>query len=178
MGITIHYSFVRKKSPKDLLRKAKKLAVKLNWKVLEDNIKNNELELHPHPDCESVELKFKQLKEVREIEGYDYIKNILDDFKFNDKWDNKLWVCTMFCKTQYARIKTHIEVAEFLRVVSSYCYMSRVSDEGDYFEQGFSKKAIEDLKKDFDSSSKMISMLSGQLKEAFGKDKVICGGDL
>ena len=75
MGITIHYSFGKIENPNGLLKRAKERALKMNWKILED--KKNCLTLHPHNDCESVDLEFKQLKEVRKIKDYDYIKNII-----------------------------------------------------------------------------------------------------
>ena len=65
MGITIHYSFGKIENPNGLLKRAKERALKMNWKILED--KKNCLTLHPHNDCESVSLEFKQLKEVRKI---------------------------------------------------------------------------------------------------------------
>lgn len=169
MGITIHYSFVKREIPKDLLSKAKLFAKKLNWEVLEDS--ENCLILHPQENCESVALEFKQLKEVRKIEGYDYIKNILKDFKLENENEN-IWLCSMFCKTQYAGSKVHIEVAEFLRFIASYCYMSSIIDEADYYEKGFNEKSLKEVNKEFDESSKMISAMIGQFKDMFGKDRV------
>ncbi len=175
MGITIHYSFVKRENPKSLLNLALLLAQKLNWKILED--KKNCLILHPTEECESVELRFMQIKNVRKIKEYDYITNIFKDFDFDEKYDKDVWVCTMFCKTQYAGVKTHIQVAEFLRVIASFCSDVKIHDEADYYEKGRSKKSIEDTAKEFDSSTKMISGLSRQLKEVFGEERVLSSVD-
>lgn len=168
MGITIHYRFIKKENPKELIKIAKELAKKLNWEIRE---KKGEIWFLPSANCEGVDITFKKWKDVKKIEDWDYTKETLEEME--NKIDEDYYVCSAFCKTQYAGIKSHIEVAEFLRVIASNCYIAEVSDEGDYYES----KDINRLKEDFDSSAKMINGLASMLKKNFGKEKVYTSQD-
>lgn len=171
MGITIHYRFmVRSRDALlELLAEVKAIAEKLEMKVLEH--RDMELVLHPHPDCESVNLEFRQWKEVKAVKEWDYCKEVMQDYE--KILHDEDFVCGSFTKTQYAGYKTHVLVAELLRKVAGLCTLAYVSDEADYYET----RDAEKTRQEFDESSEMISKLAGVLKEALGKDKVYASID-
>jgi hypothetical protein len=76
----------------------------------------NGLILYPHPDCEPVELLFEN--EV-----------------FLDR----------FTKTQFAGIKTHIQLIEFLRLIKPFFSEFKVEDDGEYWETGMREMLIHNL---------------------------------
>jgi len=168
MGITIHYRFSRQTEPEELMKQAEKLAKKLKWKIIER--KRNKLILHPSNDCEGIELHWHKVKTIKKREGWDYNKASLEDF--GETYEEN-WFCSGFTKTQYTGFQIHIQVAEFLRYVASFCEKTEISDEADYYET----RDTEKLKTQLDSSAKMIGMLTSQLKEVFG-DKIITGDEL
>lgn len=171
MGITIHYAFMTRNEEPVLrvLREVKKMAEKVGMKVLEH--RDMELVLHPHPDCETLALEFEQWKAVRQREGWDYCKEVMQDYE-KVLHDEDL-VCASFTKTQYAGYKTHVLVAELLRKVAGSCTLAYVSDEADYYETSDEEKT----KQSFDESSEAISRIASVLKEAFGKDRVYASID-
>jgi hypothetical protein len=171
MGITIHYAFMMRDRDAVLqvLKEIKDIAVKLKMKIVDDS--GMSLVVHPHPNCETLNLEFKKWFEVKQKKGFDYCKATLQDYE--KVLDDKEFVCSDFTKTQYAGYKTHILVAEMLRKVASRCTLAYVYDEADYYET----RNLEKTAKNFDESSKMIGMIAGVLKEIFGKDNVYCAID-
>ena len=156
MGITIHYRFLRKQEPTELLKNVEQIGLKLGFKVESKN--KNSIVFNPHKNSEWIDLTFESVKDIRaKNEGWNYNQSTLKEF--NNPNDCEFY-CSGFCKTQYAGIETHIKVAEFLRVIASFCSESIIYDEGDYYESQNLEQAI----KSFDSSSKMISNLLGVLK--------------
>ncbi len=171
MGITIHYRFMAtsRDAVSKLLAEVKVIAEKLEMQVLEH--RDLELVLHPHPDCESVDLTFRQWKEVKAAKEWDYCKEVMQDYE-KVLHDEDL-VCGSFTKTQYAGYRTHVLVAELLRKVAGACTLAYVSDEADYYETRDAEKA----RQEFDESSEAISKIAIALKEAFGKDRVYASID-
>lgn len=171
MGITIHYRFmaISRDAVLKLLAEVKVIAEKLEMKVLEH--RDMELVLHPHPDCETVNLDFRQWKEVKAVTGWDYCKEVMQDYE--KILHDEDFVCGSFTKTQYAGYKAHVLVAELLRKVAGACTLAYVSDEADYYEI----RDTEKTRQEFDESSEAISKLASMLKEAFGKAKVYASID-
>lgn len=171
MGITIHYRFMARSrdAVSKLLAEVKVIAEKLGMKVLEH--RDLELVLHPHPDCETLALEFEQWKAVKQREGWNYCKEVMQDYEKVLHDDD--YVCGSFTKTQYAGYKTHVLVAELLRKVAGSCTLAYVSDEADYYETRDAEKTMQE----FDESSEAISKIAGMLKEAFGKDRVYASID-
>lgn len=181
MGLTIHYSFAKEKTPEYLLREAENIAKNLGWKVLHRSW--NHIILHPHERCESIELHFRKVKNIKpayedgkmtqdwSIEGVN-----LKDCKGN--MDENDWFCGGFVKTHYAGYQIHIQVVEFLRFMASKCFLSYINDESDYYENGYSKKEEERLKEYLDGYNVMIGNLASTLKKGFGDKNIITGGDL
>ena len=166
MGITIHYGFrMRSKdSVIRLLKKTKALASKLGMKLIQEQ--DTMLVLHPHPKCESINLDFRQWKEVKAVKEWDYCKECMQDFsKLLNDTD---YVCASFTKTQFAGFETHVTVAEFLRRIAASCSLSYVSDEADYYETGDMELAA----KNFDANTEMIQKFTTYLKEHFGAENV------
>ena len=174
MGITIHYSFCREMSPEVLLKKLEPVAEGFGFKIEERSW--NKLIINPHEDSECITLHFHKAKSIKAREGYDLEKSRIERNELGYTGENE-WFCSGFVKTQYAGVFTHIKVAEFLRVVSSFCQKSSIYDEADYYEKGYSEEALEQTKEHFDNSSKMISQLLGQLKDIFGKNNVLTSAD-
>ena len=175
MGVTIHYRFARFNTPEHLLKKVETLAKKLGMEIHHRSW--NHIIIHPHQQCESIELHWHQVKTIkaRNKDNYDYD---LATIKELGELDDKMWFCSNFTKTHYAGVETHINVAELLRFVGSYCQKSEVSDEADYYEKGMSEKTLEELKADWDDYNKSMSLFTANLKEIFGSENVIAGGDL
>ena len=179
MGITIHYTFVRRMSPEFLLRQTAAKARRMGMQV--ERHSANHLLINPHPECESVDLNFRQWKSLQNIDD-------TSDDADECKWLRQMmehncgrvirdedWICQGFTKTQFAGWECHCTVAELLRFVSAYCRLTEISDEGGYYEAGADR--YHRVKDAFDSSSRAISEFAGKLKEAFGADNVLCGQD-
>ena len=171
MGLTIHYRFMARSRDaiSKLLAEVQGIAEKLDMKVLEH--RELELILHPHPDCESVNLAFRKWKEVKAVKEWDYCKEVMQDYE--KVLDGEDFVCGSFTKTQYAGYKAHVLVAELLRKVAGSCTLAYVSDEADYYET----RDTEKTRQEFDESSEAISKIASMLKEAFGKDRVYASID-
>lgn len=153
----------------NILREIKDIASKLGMKIISDD--KTSLIIHPHPNSESINLEFKQWKEVKNIKEWDYCKDTMLDYE-KVLHDND-FVCSSFTKTQYAGYRVHVLVAEILRKIAGRCTLVYVSDEADYYET----RSIEKTAESFDESSAMISMVTGRLKEVFGSENVYCAMD-
>ena len=166
MGITIHYRFrVRSRDVAlRLLSGAKAVAVRLGMKVMQE--REMMLVLHPHPGCESINLHFRQWKEVKAAKEWDYCRESMQDFEKVLRNDD--FVCADFTKTQYAGFKTHVIVAEFLRRIAGSCSLAYVSDEADYYETREAEKAAGN----FEENAEMIRKVGDFLKEKFGDENV------
>jgi len=172
MGVTIHWDFVRSESPEKLLKRAEKVAKELGFKIEERGW--NKLIINPDEESEWICLHFHKAKTIKRRVGYDLEKEKMSRKEvYKDDW-----FTGGFTKTHYAGPEVHIKVAEFLRFIASNCEEAKVHDEAHYYENGFDKKFIEKLKAYWDDYNKMIGNLAGQLKKAFGKDNVLCSGDL
>ena len=162
MGITIHYRFMARSrdAVSKLLAEVKVIAEKLGMKVLEH--RDLELVLHPHPDCETLALEFEQWKAVKQREGWNYCKEVMQDYEKVLHDDD--YVCGSFTKTQYAGYKTHVLVAELLRKWQAHALwpMSQM-------RQATMRQGMQKTMQEFDESSEAISKIAGMLKEAFGK---------
>lgn len=172
MGLTIHYGFTREKMPENLLKRAEEKAKKLGWKILQRSW--NKLEVHPDENCESIILHFHQAKTIKAREGWDLEKSQLEG-KHSEDED---WYAGGFVKTHYAGYKVHIEVAEFLRWFGSYCEKKEVYDESGYYEIGYSEEEVERMKEYLNDYNKSLSSLASKLKDVFGSENVVSGGDL
>ena len=171
MGITIHYRFMAtsRDAVSKLLAEVKVIAEKLEMKIV--RFEGLSLVIDPHPDCETLALEFEKWKAVRQREGWDYCKEVMQDYE-KVLHDEDL-VCGSFTKTQYAGYKAHVLVAELLRKVAGSCTLAYVSDEADYYET----RDAEKTRQEFDESSEAISKIASMLKEAFGKDRVYASID-
>ena len=127
--------------------------------------------ISPHPKCETIDLHFRQWKEVKAVQGWDLCKESM--LEFERKLRDVDYVCASFTKTQYAGFSVHVAVAELLRAVASRCSLAYVSDEADYYETGDSRRA----RSNFDESTEMLKAVSAQLKKIFGEDKVVAAID-
>jgi len=179
MGLTIHYSFKRERSPEELLKRAEIIAKKLGWEILERSW--NKLIVHPHTECESVDLHFHKVKNIKPVykdgkitEDWSFEGAKLKDFNFDDEE----WFCGAFVKTHYAGYKVHVQVAEFLRWFGSFCENSEVHDESGYYETGHSEAEENRLKNYLDEYNGMMGRNAKKIKDIFGSDNVLCGGDL
>lgn len=168
MGITIYYAFVRRQEPQDLNQQVEKLVRSMGMKIMGNS--DNHLAILPHPKCESINLEWRQWKSIKGMPKSEanYWQNVKLDFS-NIHEDE--WVCIGFTKTQYAGIKCHREVCEVLRFVSAHCSKSAISDEAEHYEM-FGESAYEKAKKNFDASTKLLSIVAGTLKEVCGKENV------
>lgn len=174
MGLTIHYTFLRDKTPEYLLKKVEIVAIRLGFKIEERGY--NKLILNPHKGSEWIELHFHKAKKILQREGLNFEKEKLKRGDFGKVYPAD-WICSGFTKTHYAGYENHVKVAEFLRIVASYCRKSEVYDESGYYEEGFSPEAVKKLKDFLGDYNKMLGKLGNQLKEAFGGE-VILGKDL
>lgn len=171
MGITIHYRFLRSEEPENLLRKIQPLAEEMGMNIIERSW--NKMILHPHPKCEAISLHWHKVKTIKKRTGWDYDKSTLND-ECPDAYEED-WYCSSFTKTQYASKDIHVKVAEFLRVVASFCRMSVVSDEAEYYESQDFLKASESI----DQNQKLIDDVFTMLKKAgFKEGQIIKGSDL
>jgi len=174
MGLSIHYLFLRDKSPEPLLKKAEILAQKIGFKIEERAW--NKLIINPHEDSEWIELHFHKAKTILKRKGWDLEKKQLERKRLGD-FDSEDWICGGFVKTPYAGYKIHIKVAEFMRIIAGHCEKSEVYDESGYYEEGYSKKSEQKLKEFLDDYNKGLASMGNQLKEIFGTDKVLMGSD-
>lgn len=175
MGVTIHYRFVRIKTPEHLLKKIEVLAKKLGMKI--EHRSWNHLTINPHEKSEWIDLHWHKIKTIKhkKDDGWSYDLSTINDL---GELDDEMWFSSSFTKTHYAGVETHIKVAELLRFVSSHCHKSEVSDEADYYESGMSEKTIEKLNSYWDDYNKSIGILTAKLKETFGSVNVITGDEL
>jgi hypothetical protein len=72
-------------------------------------------------------LLFEKLKQLTPEELERLMKEL------NDPLANR-WVCSGFCKTQFAGVDVHVQVAEILRLVASFMSYVEIDDETDYYE--------------------------------------------
>lgn len=175
MGLTIHYSLVRERSPEELLKKAEALAKKLGFKIEERSW--NKLIINPHKESEWIELHFHKKKTIVKREGWDLEKKHIEENRAGETYDDD-WFCGGFVKTHYAGWEAHIQVAEFMRFIASYCEKSNIHDESDYYEKGYSEESAKELKEFLNDYNKSLGNITSKLKEAFGKGNVILGADL
>ncbi len=175
MGVTIHYRFARNKTPEHLLKKVETLAKNLGMAIIHRSW--NHLIINPNDKSESIELHWHKVKTIK---ARDKDKWSIESATINDlgKLDNETWFCSSFTKTHYAGVEIHIKVAELLRFVAGRCTKSEISDEAGYHESGMSEKTLEKLKSYWDDYNKSIALITGELKEAFGKENVITGDEL
>ncbi len=171
MGITIHYRFMmrNREAVIKMLNGIKEIAEKLGMRIVRDEAVC--LIIHPHKDCETLHLDFRKWKDIKKITEWNYVKETMNDY--GKVLHDEDFVSSGFTKTQYAGYKTHVLVAELLRKVAGKCTLAYVSDEADYYET----RNIGRTTRNFDESSKMISMVASKLKEAFGKENVYCSID-
>ena len=105
MGVTIHYRFLVR-HPEVLERMQGWLATlagEFGMEVRERNSEEHSLLIDP-PQCETLDLTFKP--------------------------GPVGWVCSGSCKTQFSDWRTHVRVAELLRVPAAFCSRAEVYDEG------------------------------------------------
>lgn len=172
MGITIHFGFmaINRDAVIKLIEEIKRTAEACGMKI----VKADEMTLNilPHPKCESLVFKFEKWKDVKNSEGFHYCKATMEDFQKVISDEN--YVCGDFTKTQYAGIEIHVLVAELIRKAAQKCTLAYVYDEAGYYETRDIKRAS----RNFEANSELIRKLGEQLKEMYGADKVIFGGDL
>lgn len=181
MGITIYYTFVRRRNPDDLLEAARREAVKRGMKIL--HLSPHHLVIDPHPKCESIELHWGTWKDIQRPEAltgqdadyWQWVKSVIQDYYGRLVHDDD-WICLGFTKTQFAGTDVHCAVAEFLRFVASRCHLADIADEADYYEGG--PDSVGEVKETFDRTNKLLSKLAATLKETFGDENVLCGQDI
>jgi hypothetical protein len=175
MGVTIHYRFARFSTPEHLLKKVEALAVKLGMKI--EHRSWNHIVINPHENSEWINLHWQKVRTIRarDKEKYDYDSGALDDL---GELDENMWFCSNFTKTHYAGVEAHIKVAELLRFIAAHSQKAEVSDEADYYETGMSKTTLDRLKAYWDDYNKSLGLLAAKLKETFGNESVLCGGDM
>jgi len=179
MGISIHYTFVRRKPLEALLQQVAAKARRKGMRV--ERCSTIHLLINPHPDSESIDLHFREWKALQKIDDASedtdeckWLRQTLEhDFGRVLRDDD--WVCQSFTKTQFAGWQCHCDVAELLRFVGAYCRLVEISDEAGYYEAGTDR--YEPVKAAFDSSSRVIGEFTGVLKETFGSDNVLCAQD-
>ncbi len=139
--------------------------------------------------CETLAIEFmsaKKIKEDHKKEGWNYVYSsivgdgdevkLLDDGYEIEKYPkNEIWYAAGFSKTQYGEsIEQHVWYAEILRKIASYCRSADVYDEGDYYESGDYKLAVEAI----GENAKVIDMVGRALSDAGWKDdKIVRGGE-
>jgi hypothetical protein len=182
MGITIHYTFVRRQNPHALMAEVNQAAKKRGMKI--EHNSSHHLVIAPHPQCEWIDLNWRTWKEIKGAKAEDnsedgdylnFLKGVVEHYYLPLVQDND-WICVGFTKTQFAGVDCHCAVAELLRFVASRCRLAEIGDEASYYEDGLCR--YEKTKEQFDRTNKVLGDVTALLKAKFGADNVICGQDL
>jgi hypothetical protein len=138
MGITIHYCLGARDG--NAVERALDLAELMakRWRMKVERKAPKWLIIWPHPKAETLEFCF-HFKEVKGELLLGKLKRLTQGElerlmkELNDPLANK-WVCSGFCKTQFAGVDVHVQVAEILRLVASFMSYVEIDDEADYYE--------------------------------------------
>ena len=178
MGITIHYRFgiQDEKTLEKLLTKIKEI-VEEEMEIIHFELSDEKksLIILPHPNCETLELEFEKWEDIKKryenSKEWNYVYETLKD-EFSEETLEDLWVCSSFCKTQFAGDITHAKVCEILRIMASFCSLVKIDDEGEYYET----RDKENLLECFGENARLIRAMSEMFKKA-GFEEVITGFD-
>lgn len=115
--------------------------------------------------CEILEFIFDvNTLELANYESYDHSPGII--YGYN----------SLFCKTQFVGLKTHIMVCKIIKLAEKYIDFSDIHDEGDYYHT----RNMEAASRAFDESTTMIETIGKILKEICEKAglKVVTGDEI
>jgi hypothetical protein len=138
MGVTIHYCLGARDG--NAVERALDLAELMarKWGMKAERKAPKWLIIWPHPEAETLEFYF-HFKKAKEEALLGKLKRLTQGElewlmkELNNPLANK-WVCSGSCKTQFAGVDVHMQVAEILRLVASFMSYVEIDDEADYYE--------------------------------------------
>lgn len=174
MGITISHKLATPKiAIKNILDMAERGA---NYLKEEESTKHNTpIEIHRISDfqllinikdCESLNIHFKSTKEIKEVEGFSYEKEIFAPWELDAGYEiqkypqNEIYYCANFCKTQFGANIGHKWIAEIIRIVAGRCKIAEVKDDTNFY---YTNKT-EDIEESTEEVSKLINNIKEQIK--------------
>jgi len=184
MGVTIHYRLAqRKEYVPEMLNRVEETARKIvTEQAAKVGVPFTISRKHPYRlhidigECETLSFGFGGMEHWKDENSREWSLEhaMLINVPEKLKEDDTLMWAAAFCKTQYAeKLLEHKWVADLIRLVASYCYYAEVYDEGKYYHTG----RIEDAAEAIEANGRTIARLGEALKENFGADNVVAGGE-